>query len=50
MSEAYYHIVDDRSDEVIGYMVVDEDDLLEAEAQAGALGYYLEEVGRVSQA
>lgn len=44
MSERLYHIVDSGTEEVIGDLLVDDDELLEAEAQAGELGFYLEEV------
>ena len=44
MSEELYHIVDCDTEEVIGELLVDDDEVLEAEAQAGALGYYLQVV------
>ena len=44
MSERLFVIIDRDTEEVIGDLLVDEDELLEAEAQAGELGFYLEEV------
>lgn len=44
MSELVLAIVDPETHETIGHLLVDEDDIPEAEAQAGALGFELREV------
>lgn len=44
MREPLFRIIDEDTGEVIGALLVDEDELLEAEARAGELGFYLEEV------
>lgn len=45
MSEVVLAVVDPETEVTIGHLLVDEDDIHEAEAQAGSLGFELREVG-----